>query len=137
MTVSIHKQTSCHHFILGLIELTLILEHTKKWSKLSQRRNEKNSGINEEINGHQDGSEDKGSNSNLDYLSSISGIPMVKGVKDPNRVSYDLYISAMAHVPHPVIKKQQQQKKAKQMNEEKAAAATLFQSEENSSKDRV
>lgn len=66
---------------MGLIELTLILEHTKKWSKLGQKRNEKNSGINEEKNGHQDGSEDKGSNINLDHLSSISGIHMVKGVK--------------------------------------------------------
>lgn len=33
---------------MGLIELTLILEHTKKSSKLGQKRNEKNSGINEE-----------------------------------------------------------------------------------------
>lgn len=33
---------------MGLIELTLILEHTKKWSKLGQRRNEKNSDINKE-----------------------------------------------------------------------------------------
>lgn len=33
---------------MGLIELTLILEHTKKWSKIGQRRNEKNSDINTE-----------------------------------------------------------------------------------------
>lgn len=72
---------------MGLIELTPILEHTKKWSKLGQRRNEKNSDINKEkkkkkkVNGHQDGSEGKGSSTNLDYLSSISGIPMLKGVK--------------------------------------------------------
>lgn len=35
----------------------------------------------EKRNGHQDGSEGKGSSTYLDYLSSISGIPMLKGVK--------------------------------------------------------
>lgn len=125
MTVSIHKQTSCHLFIMGLIELTLILEHTKKWSKLGQRRNEKNSSINEEKNGHQDGSEGKGSNTNLYHLSSISGIHMVKGVKRSQQgVLWPLYI-CHGTCPSSNNKGTTTKIKDKQMNEQKVAAATL------------